>query len=171
MKLQIVKMFDDVKLPEKKNPTDSGFDLYAYSFKKYYQNHGSNFERELEGEFLNAVVRDKTIELACNDRVLIGTGIKATVGPGYELQIRTRSGMALKNGLFVLNSPGTIDSTYIKDEIGIIIGNHSRAVQKITLNERIAQLVIQKVELLDIETVQSLTGEDRGGGFGSTGIK
>lgn len=171
LKLKIVKLFEDVKIPEKKNPTDSGFDVYAYSFKKYYQNHGSNGERVLEGELLDRFIRDNSIELACNDRVLIGTGLKATVGPGYEIQVRSRSGLALKQGLFVLNSPGTIDATYIKDEIGIIICNHSRAVQTISLGERVAQFVIQKVELPEIEIVTDLGDIDRGGGFGSTGVK
>lgn len=172
MKLQIVKMFSDVKLPEKKNPTDSGFDIYSYSFKKYYQNHGSNFERDFEGEKLNTTfVKQGILELACNDRVLVGTGLKATVGPGYEIQIRPRSGLALKQGLTILNTPGTIDSTYINDEICVIIINLSRKVQEIKLGERIAQLVPAKVELLDIEIVSELTGDDRGGGFGHTGVK
>ena len=93
------------------------------------------------------------------------------MGPGYEIQIRSRSGLALKQGLFVLNSPGTIDATYINDEIGIIIVNASRKVQSIKLGDRVAQLVPNKVELLDIEVVDKLSGVDRGGGFGHTGTK
>lgn len=168
-KLKIVKLFEDVKIPEKKNPTDSGFDLYAYSFKRYYQNHGSNGERLLEGKLLEPFVRDRVIELGYLDRILIGTGLKATVGSGFEIQIRPRSGLALKQGLTVLNTPGTIDEAY-RDEIGIIIVNLSRKVQEITLGTRIAQLVVTPVELPEIEIVQELPTNDRGGGFGHTGV-
>lgn len=168
MKLQIVKLYNDVKLPVKKVPSDSGFDLYAYSFKKYYQNHGSNFERDFEGDKIKPFIRENSIELNTQDRILIGTGLKATIGEGYELQIRTRSGLALKQGLIVVNTPGTVDASY-KDEIGIIIINLSRKAQVIKLGDRIAQLVPMKVELPEIEVVAELSGGDRKGGFGSSG--
>lgn len=167
--LKIVKMFPDVKIPTKANPTDSGFDLYAYSFKMYFQNHGTNFERDFKGDSLQQFVRSGEFELESQGRILIGTGIKATVGPGYELQIRPRSGLALKQGLTILNTPGTIDATYIKDEIGIILINLSRKSQIIKIGDRIAQIVPVKVELPEIEIVSSLDGEDRGGGFGHSG--
>jgi len=170
--LKIVKLYPDVKIPEKKNPTDSGFDLYAYSFKKYFQNHGSNFEREFSGKDLERFVQKaesgSTLELAFGDRVLIGTGIKATVGVGYEIQIRPRSGLALKQGLTVLNTPGTIDEAY-RDEFGVILINLSRKVQVVKLNERIAQMVVCPILLPEIEVVNELPSNDRGGGFGSTG--
>lgn len=169
-KFKVVKLAEDVKTPEKKNPSDSGFDVFGYSFKKYYQNHGSNFERDFEGEPLKQFIRDGSIELSCNDRVLIGLGIKATVGPGYEIQVRPRSGLALKQGLTVLNTPGTIDEAY-RDEIGIILINLSRKVQVVKLGERIAQLVVCPILLPEIEIVQELPSNDRGGGFGSTGKK
>jgi len=167
--LKIVKMFEDVKLPTKSNPTDSGFDLYAHSIKMYFQNHGTNFEREFKGEALEQFIRDGEFELESQGRILIGTGIKATIGPGYELQIRPRSGLALKQGLTILNTPGTIDATYIKDEIGIILINLSRKNQIIKLGDRIAQMVPIKIELPEIEITNSLEGEDRGGGFGHSG--
>lgn len=169
-KLKILKMFPDVKIPEKANPTDSGFDVYAYSFKRYYHNHGSNFERMIEGETLKKEVEFGELELASQDRVLIGLGFKATVGAGYEIQVRPRSGLALKNGLTVLNTPGTIDEAY-RDEFGVIIINLSRQNQKIKLGERIAQLVVSEVSLPEIEVVQELPSNNRGGGFGSTGVK
>ena len=169
-KLLIVKMYDDVKLPERKNPTDSGFDLFAYSFKRYYQNHGSNGERLLEGKGLEPFIDDKTIELGYLDRILIGTGIKATVGPGFEIQLRPRSGLALKQGLSIVNTPGTIDEAF-REEIGLILVNLSRKVQPITLDTRVAQMVICPVELPEIEIVQSLPENNRGGGFGSSGLK
>jgi dUTP pyrophosphatase len=169
-KLKILKMFPDVKSPEKKNPTDSGFDVFAYSIKRYYQNHGSNFERLLEGESLKKFVEFGEIELASQDRVLIGLGFKATVGSGYEIQVRPRSGLALKQGLTVLNTPGTVDEAY-RDEFGVIIINLSRQSQKIKLGERIAQIVVAEVGLPEIEIVNELPSNDRGGGFGSTGNK
>jgi dUTP pyrophosphatase len=171
--LYIQKMFPDVIDPIKKNPTDSGFDVYAHSFKKYYQNFGSNGERLNENEVLQNIV-DKnlnSIELVYLDRVLIGTGIKATVGEGYEIQVRPRSGLALKQGLTVLNTPGTVDEGY-RDEIGIILINLSRANQVVSLGERIAQLIVTPVSLPNIEMVEELPSKvDRGGGFGSTGSK
>jgi dUTP pyrophosphatase len=168
--LKILKIAPEVKTPEKKNPTDSGFDVYAYSFKKYYQNHGTNFERDFEGEPLRQFVKDGQIELASQDRVLIGTGLKATVGEGYEIQIRPRSGLALKQGLTVLNTPATIDEAY-RDEIGIILINLSRKNQIIRLGERVAQLVVCPILLSNIEVVTELPSNNRGGGFGSSGLK
>jgi dUTP pyrophosphatase len=169
-KLKILKMYEDVKTPEKKNPTDSGFDVYAHSIKKYYQNHGTNFERNFEGEALRKFVQDGQIELGCNDRVLVGLGFKTTVGEGYEIQVRPRSGLALKQGLTVLNTPGTIDEAY-RDECAVIIVNLSRQVQTLKLGERIAQFVVCPVGLPEIEIVTELPTNDRGGGFGSTGTK
>ncbi|MCK9429411.1 MAG: dUTP diphosphatase [Candidatus Omnitrophica bacterium] len=167
IKLQIVKMFDDVKLPSKQNPTDSGFDLYAYSFKKYYQNHGSNYERLFEDDKVTPFIRDGELELASLDRVLIGTGLKMTVGPGYELQVRARSGLALKQGLSLVNGIGTIDYSY-RDECCVILINLSRKNQVIKLGDRIAQIVPMAVALPEIQVVQTLDGVDRGGGFGHT---
>lgn len=169
-KLKILKMFPDVKTPERANPTDSGVDVYAYSIKRYYQNHGSNFERMFEGDQLKKFVEFGEIELASQDRVLIGLGFKGTVGPRYEIQVRPRSGLALKQGLTVLNTPGTIDADY-RDEFGVIIINLSRQNQKIKLGERIAQLVVSEVVLTETEIVTELPLSDRGGGFGSTGKK
>jgi dUTP pyrophosphatase len=168
--LKIVKLFNNIKMPEKKNPTDSGFDVYAYSIKQYYQNHGSNFEREFKDEPLKQFIRDGGIELGFADRVLVGLGFKATVAPNYEIQVRPRSGLALKQGLTVLNTPGTIDESY-RDEMGVIIINLSRKVQIIKLGERIAQIVVCPILLPTIEIVNELPGNDRGGGFGSTGVK
>jgi len=168
--LKIVKMFPDVKDPVKANPTDSGFDLFAYSVKMYFQNHGTNFERDFKGDVLQQFVRNGEFELESLGRILIGTGIKATVGPGFEIQIRPRSGLALKQGLTVVNTPGTVDEAY-RDEIGIILINLSRKVQVIKLGDRIAQMVVVPVALPQIEIVSELPSNDRGGGFGSTGTK
>lgn len=103
-------------------------------------------------------------------RVLIPTGIFLEIPIGYEAQVRPRSGLALKRGLTVLNSPGTIDSDY-RGEVGVIIVNLSNEIQKIEYGERIAQLVFSKVERVEFMQVESLNQTVRGGGgFGHTGL-
>lgn len=101
---------------------------------------------------------------------LIPTGITAEIPPGYEIQVRPRSGLALKHGLTVLNSPGTIDSDY-RGEIGVILINHSQTPFTVEPEMRIAQLVLTKVETtLFIEDEGILTATERGsGGFGHSG--
>ena len=102
-------------------------------------------------------------------RVLVPTGIKIALPEGYEAQVRPRSGLALKNGVTVLNSPGTIDADY-RGEIGVILVNLSNENFVIKDGERIAQLVITKYEKVRFEKVEVLDETARGaGGFGSTG--
>ncbi|MEY5042053.1 MAG: hypothetical protein RLZZ414_1612 [Bacteroidota bacterium] len=102
-------------------------------------------------------------------RVLVPTGIKIALPEGYEAQVRPRSGLALKNGVTVLNSPGTIDADY-RGEIGVILVNLSNENFVIKDGERIAQLVITKYEKVRFEEVEVLNETTRGeGGFGSTG--
>lgn len=104
------------------------------------------------------------------DTKIIPTGIKVAIPEGYEIQIRPRSGLSLKTGLRVANSPGTIDSGY-RDEIGVIIHNTSFVPETITKGDRIAQLVLQqvpKIVWLSCNDVSAM-GSNRGGGFGSTG--
>lgn len=102
-------------------------------------------------------------------RVLIPTGIKVAIPTGYELQIRPRSGMALKKGITVLNTPGTIDAGY-RGEIGVIAFNATAADVTITKGERIAQAVLNKFETIEWEEQTELTDSVRSdGGFGSTG--
>jgi dUTP pyrophosphatase len=101
---------------------------------------------------------------------LINTGIAIALEQGYEAQVRPRSGLALKNGLTVLNSPGTIDSDY-RGEICVILINHSKIDFVIKRGMRIAQMVISKYEQAQLELVEDLDQTSRGkGGFGSTGI-
>ena len=104
-------------------------------------------------------------------RTLIHTGIHIELPQGYEAQIRPRSGLALKKGLTVLNSPGTIDSDY-RGEIGVILYNASKELAVVEPGERIAQMVIAKYEQVELVDVNSLNKTDRGdGGFGHTGTK
>lgn len=109
------------------------------------------------------------IELAPLERTLAKTGIKMAIPQGYEGQVRPRSGLALRLGLSMVNSPGTIDSDY-RGEIGVILVNLSNQTIKLQAGERIAQLVICPVEQVELIEVQELDETQRGGaGFGSTG--
>ena len=110
-----------------------------------------------------------------NTRILPGetkmfpTGIKMAVPLGYEIQVRPRSGLALKKSITVLNTPGTIDSDY-RGDVGVILINHGHKEAYIESGERIAQLVLAKVEQAEWEYVDELESTDRGeGGFGHTG--
>jgi dUTP pyrophosphatase len=103
------------------------------------------------------------------ERILIPTGLYIELPSGYEAQIRPRSGLALKHGITVLNTPGTIDSDY-RGEIGIILINLSNTDFEISNGERICQMIISKHETIDWENVNGLEGTERGkGGFGHTG--
>jgi len=111
MKLLVEKINNTAKLPEKAYPTDSGFDVFAQSIQKLYTHAGGNEEVCLDSEdrikdHLDQV--EETLELPYLGRALIGTGLRVTVGEGYEIQVRPRSGNAIKRGLGVLNSPGTV---------------------------------------------------------------
>ncbi len=113
------------------------------------------------------------LRLAPGSRALIPTGLYTAIPEGYEIQVRPRSGWALKHGATIPNSPGTIDSGY-RLEIGVILINSGLEDLYIEDGERIAQFVLNKVERIDWEEVKhlsDLTGNDRGGGFGSSGRK
>lgn len=99
----------------------------------------------------------------------VGTGLLIELEPGYEAQVRPRSGLALKYGVTVLNAPGTIDADY-RGEIRVVLINHGREPHWIEVGDRIAQLVIAPVEQAEIEQVGELSSTERGqGGFGHTG--
>lgn len=101
--------------------------------------------------------------------VMIPTGIAIALPQGFECQVRSRSGLAAKHGIFALNAPGTIDSDY-RGEIKVILANSGKASYAIQPGERIAQLVIARYETVQWELVDSLDETERGtGGFGSTG--
>ena len=104
------------------------------------------------------------------ERKLVNTGLYAQLEKGYEIQVRPRSGLALKKGITVLNSPGTIDADY-RGEIGVILINLSNDDFVINSGDRIAQLVVSKHEQPNLEQTDSLDSTSRGEkGFGSTGI-
>jgi len=111
----------------------------------------------------------KDIVLPPGARALVPTGFAIEIPPGFEGQVRPRSGLALKHGVTVLNSPGTVDSDY-RGEIGVILVNHGSEPYVVQRGARIAQLVIAPVAPVEIEVIVSLGGTTRGeGGFGSTG--
>jgi dUTP pyrophosphatase len=102
---------------------------------------------------------------------LIKTGMKIAVPKGYAAFVYPRSGLALKNGITVLNADGVIDSGY-RGEVAVILINHGKEDFKIHFNDRIAQLIIQKVNIIEWKEVDSLSESQRGdGGFGHTGVK
>ncbi|MGE4568160.1 MAG: dUTP diphosphatase [Bacteroidales bacterium] len=113
---------------------------------------------------------EEPVVLPPGGRALIRTGLFIALPAGHEAQIRPRSGLALKSGVTVLNSPGTIDADY-RGEIGVILINHSDAAFTVNDGERICQMVIARHETIGWEQVDSLDDTSRGaGGFGHTGV-
>ncbi len=116
-----------------------------------------------------AVSDDAPVTLAPGARALVPTGLKIALEPGFEAQVRPRSGLALKHGITCLNSPGTVDSDY-RGEVGVILINHGQEPFVIRRGERIAQMVIAGYAQAVMTEVETLDETARGaGGFGSTG--
>lgn len=112
---------------------------------------------------------DKPITLQPSERTLVPTGLFVEIPLGYEIQIRPRSGLAIKQGITCLNTPGTIDADY-RGEIKVILINLSAEEQVLQPGDRIAQMVLQKVEQIEWNLTDALNDTERGsGGFGSTG--
>lgn len=121
------------------------------------------------GMDLQANIKE-AVEIKPGKRALIGTGLFMKIPEGYEGQIRPRSGLAIKHGVSVLNSPGTIDSDYI-GEIKVILINLGNESFEVNPGDRIAQIVFSKHERASFITVEALEETDRGeGGFGHTGV-
>jgi dUTP pyrophosphatase len=116
-----------------------------------------------------AVANDVVLEPG--KRALIPTGIAIALPEGYEAQVRPRSGLALKNGITLLNSPGTIDADY-RGEVGVILANLGEASFTVTRGMRIAQMVVAEYTRVEWQNAVELSSTARGaGGFGSTGVK
>ncbi len=114
---------------------------------------------------------EEAIVLNPMERKLVGTGLFMALPPGYEAQVRPRSGLALKHGITVLNSPGTIDADY-RGELKVLLVNLSNEPFVVNEGERIAQLVIAKHEKVEFKLVEELDDTERGaGGYGHTGVK
>ena len=143
IKVLVKKLNPSVKLPSYKTKGASGMDLMAYI--------------------------DKPIDLKPGESYLIPTGLAVAFPKEYEIQIRPRSGLAAKNNISVLNTPGTIDSDY-RGEIKIILFNHGDKNFKINDGDRIAQMILSPVIKMDLVETNELPESFRGeGGFGSTG--
>ena len=143
MEIKVKKLHSNARLPEFAKPGDAGADLYAIKSYTIYQGQPK----------------------------LIQTGISIEIPEGYEGQIRSKSGIALKAGVFVINSPGTIDSGY-RGEIGIILLNTDNQHFRITEGMKVAQLVINKIpEVSYVEAKELIETVRSDGGFGSTGAK
>lgn len=141
MKIKVKKINVEAIIPHYAHDGDAGVDLYSV------------------GDYI----------LEPGQRKLIFTGLKVEVPKNYEIQIRPKSGLALKYGITVLNTPGTVDSGY-RGEVGVILFNTSNEIYRIKKGEKIAQAVIMKVEEAEIEEVDELSNSERGeNGFGSTG--
>ncbi len=114
---------------------------------------------------------NEAVTLQPLERKLIATGLFLEIPHGYEVQVRPRSGLAYKNGVTVLNAPGTIDADY-RGEVGVLLINLSNEPFTIASGDRIAQLIVAKVEQIEWKSTSQLSETERGeGGFGSTGKK
>jgi dUTP pyrophosphatase len=119
---------------------------------------------------IRAWLPDGSIIIKPGERALVRTGLQIDLIRGFELQIRSRSGLAINNGIIVLNGVGTIDSDF-KDEIKVILYNAGTEDFTINSGDRIAQMVLIKVERLFFDEVEEIDRrDDRGGGFGHTGV-
>jgi dUTP pyrophosphatase len=117
-----------------------------------------------------AIGENEKITLKPGKRTLVPTGLQIHLPEGYEAQVRPRSGLALKNGIALVNAPGTIDADY-RGEIGVILVNLGEVDFEITRGLRIAQMVIAPVSRVDLIAADSVEASERGeGGFGSTGV-
>ncbi len=116
------------------------------------------------------VALDTPVTLAPGERALLPTGLKLAIPIGYEVQIRPRSGLAIKHGITMLNSPGTIDADF-RGELHLIVINHGQASFTVHHGDRMAQMVVQKVQQARLNPVIELDETQRGEqGFGSTGV-
>ena len=141
MILKVKRLSDTAQLPCRAHDGDAGLDLFS----------------------------NEDVSLQPGETRLVRTGIAVELPPGTEAQVRPRSGLALKRGVTVLNSPGTIDEGY-RGEVGVIMINHGTEVFTAERGARIAQMIVKPVLHVDVEEVELLSSTTRGeGGFGSTG--
>jgi len=140
--IKFKKLNNDAILPNYAHPEDAGMDIFSSE--------------------------EKTVP--AGKWTLVKAGFCMELPTGYEAQVRSKSGLSLKSGIIVLNSPGTIDENY-RGEVGVILMNVSENDYKVEKNQKIAQMVINKVEHFKVEEVLELSETARGeGGFGSTGL-
>ena len=139
--VQVQRVSENAKIPVQAHEDDSGYDICSI----------------------------EDVALDPLERKLVKTGLRLAIPKGYEAQVRPRSGLALKNGISIVNAPGTIDAGY-RGDLGVILINLGRERVSLARGEKIAQLVFQKVEAAALSEVPKLDESKRGaGGFGSTG--
>ena len=139
--LDVRRLDPDLPLPSYAHPGDAGLDLFAAD----------------------------TTTLRPGERALVPTGVALAIPDGFVGLVHPRSGLAVDHGLTVLNAPGTIDSGY-RGEVKVLLINHGEEVAEVTHGQRIAQLVLMRVDMVDVREVDLLDSTVRGtGGFGSTG--
>ena len=142
MTVRFKRLCPDAVLPAYAHPGDAGMDLRSVD----------------------------DLEIAPGARALVHTGLVMVLSPGWEAQVRPRSGLALKHGVTVLNTPGTIDAGY-RGEVGVILANFGEVPFAVKKGDRIAQVVVAPVTTAAIEETDVVDDTDRGGGgFGSTGV-
>lgn len=163
-----VKLKEGIELPKYATELAAGFDLSANSIINVFKGSVPVSSEKLLR--IQESFRERGyIKIRGFERILFGTGVSVELPPNYELQLRPRSGLALKKGLTLLNAPGTIDADY-RGEIGAIIYNSNQYLATVDKGERICQGVIHTVERPEFQIVEELSETDRGaGGFGSTG--
>ena len=145
--VKVLDHFGELELPSYETEASAGMDLRA------------------------ALLQDHSVTLERGQRALIPTGLVFEIPAGFEVQIRPRSGLALKHGVTCLNAPGTIDADY-RGEVGIILINHSEEAFTITRGMRVAQMVVAPVAQVQLNIVERVSRTQRGdGGFGSTGLR
>lgn len=136
----------------------------------HYQGELPAYQTELASGFDVRAQIEASLVLKPGERALVATGLSFEIPPGYEIQARPRSGLAIKHGISLVNTPGTIDADY-RGEVKIILINHGQENFEIKPQERVAQLILAPVVQAQFKMVESLTETERGaGGFGSTGV-
>lgn len=169
----IIPVITTTQLPNYETPASAGMDVRAnfdnivekFLFNTTIKEH-ENVRIDVNGETHHLI---ESITINPGGRALIPTGLRVAIPEGYEIQVRPRSGLALKNGITLLNTPGTIDADY-RGDIGVIVINHGTEPFTIIAGDRIGQIVLNKVERIEWKEVDNLSDTIRGeGGFGSTG--
>lgn len=157
--VKIKKLYTDVVEPFYATEGSAGFDIIAHNFKILYSS------QYIASDLCNK----RELLITPHSRILIGSGFAIEIPKGKELQIRPRSGLALKTGLTIINSPGTLDSDY-RGELMVTLINTSAFAVEIKLGERIAQAVLADYWMCTFDIVEELSSTERGtGGMGSTG--
>lgn len=162
MKVQVINLSNN-ELPKYSIEGSAGMDLRA-DFSRISEENPLTIYGDAD------YTKQIEVTLYPGSRMLIPTGLKIALPEGYEARIQPRSGLALKNGISIVNTPGCVDANY-RGEIGIILINHGLKPFTIKHGDRVAQMIVSKIECVEFEQVEELNDTNRGsGGFGSTSI-